>query len=1036
MISILQTNLNNCRAAQDLLMQTELERKIGISIISEPYRIPADDVTWVANRTGTAAIHYNTQNVPSIGIIKKIGRYSVAVLWQDVLIISCYISPNSDMDTYEEFLDELEECMDTTESHVLIGGDFNSKSALWGNPLTDARGDRLSRWSACHNLNIVNVGTRPTCIRYQGNSIVDLTWCNPSLHRRIIGWTVLNDETLSDHVYILYILHRNETVHTINNNVHRRQKYTRWAYKKFDKDKFQEALIWSCTNRAPTRDAVMEARWAQEAVSNACDFSMPRAKSTRKNGVYWWSIEIADLRKASLSARRRWQKTKANPRRSLEDILECEESYRLSKKNLRDAIKKAKAKAWEDLIASIDRDPWGLPYKIVLQKLRRSNPCITEMMEPDTLNTTIERLFPTDPLWNHDTTIYNDNDEWKEEYEVSSDELCSALRRSAGATKAPGRDGIKAYFLKQMPETFLLRLRDIYTLCLRQGEFPKIWKQAILILIPKGEIDLNCPKVRPICLLNELGKILERVIDERLKDWMSTHPLANLAANQFGFRHKTSTCDALQVVKEFVMDARHDHDVVIGASLDITNAFNSIKWNNIRLALQERRFPEYLRKVIRSYLSDREIEYPGLGNTTIFRQVTAGVPQGSVLGPTLWNIAYDDILRTPLERNCVIIGYADDTLVLSRAPTVEEAKARINLQISKVLLRVHQLGLKIAPEKTGAILFNQRLLNPRLNPRLNDNMYRDLCSITVSREKIALQNKVKYLGLILDGDWKFAEHFLYVEQKVSKVIRALSGILPNLRGPSEKKRMLYAHTIASIINYGAPIWTEATGARKSNDLLRRLQRVTAIRVIAGYRTVSADAALLLARVIPTPLHASYFGRVFARVTDLKRNNAWNPLEEREVKKEEMLLLRRQWKLYLQRRDVAGLRTVTAILPSFDEWLDRRFGQLSFHMTQLLSGHGCFGTYLFRIGKADSPICTFCQEEEDSSEHTLQRCKEWEDERETLTSTIGEDLSLESVIREILLTEEKWQAFRTFAENVMSAKEEDERARERIAMGTP
>lgn len=189
-------------------------------------------------------------------------------------------------------------------------------------------------------------------------------------------------------------------------------------------------------------------------------------------------------------------------------------------------------------------------------------------------------------------------------------------------------------------------------------------------------------------------------------------------------------------------------------------------------------------------------------------------------------------------------------------------------------------------------------------------------------------------------------------------------------------------------------------------------------------------------MIPTPLHASYFGRVFARVTDLKRNNTWNPLEERDIKKEEMFLLRRQWKLYLQRRDVAGVRTVTALLPSFDEWLDRRFGQLSFHMTQLLTGHGCFGTYLFRIGKAGSPVCTFCQEEEDSPEHTLQRCQEWESEREMLTSMIGEDLSLEAVFREILLTEEKWQAFCTFAENVMSAKEEDERARERMALGTP
>jgi len=72
----------------------------------------------------------------------------------------------------------------------------------------------------------------------------------------------------------------------------------------------------------------------------------------------------------------------------------------------------------------------------------------------------------------------------------------------------------------------------------------------------------------------------------------------------------------------------------------------------------------------------------------------------------------------------------------------------------------------------------------------------------------------------------------------------------------------------------------------------------------------------------------------------------------------------------------------------------------FHITQLLTGHGCFSTYLHRIGKAESTLCPFCMDGEDSPEHTLQKCEEWREQRELLTSVIGEDLSLSKMIQQI------------------------------------
>jgi len=111
-------------------------------------------------------------------------------------------------------------------------------------------------------------------------------------------------------------------------------------------------------------------------------------------------------------------------------------------------------------------------------------------------------------------------------------------------------------------------------------------------------------------------------------------------------------------------------------------------------------------------------------------------------------------------------------------------------------------------------------------------------------------------------------------------------------------------------------------------------------------------------------------------------------------------------------------------------MQRTHGELSFHTTQLLTGHGCLYTYLYRIGKANTPICPFCDIEEDSAEHTIQKCPEWNAERDLLTSEIGEDLSLDKIIEKMCESEDGWQAFCNFAEEVMIRKE-DEREKERF-----
>jgi len=215
-----------------------------------------------------------------------------------------------------------------------------------------------------------------------------------------------------------------------------------------------------------------------------------------------------------------------------------------------------------------------------------------------------------------------------------------------------------------------------------------------------------------------VGKLFERIVNARLKaHYLETllsrcvpRPGVLVSGAQYGFREGLSTINALNAVTGFIRDRVGDGRVVLAVSLDIKNAFNSLSWGAIRWALERNRYPDYLHRVVDFYLSDRWIEYSvGVGERHL-RRVERGVPQGSVLGPLLWNIAYDYVLHINYQRRpgCYLIGYADDTLVLGSASSVEVAQSTINHFLDYVLRRNGNLSLEVAAEKTDAVLFRGR----------------------------------------------------------------------------------------------------------------------------------------------------------------------------------------------------------------------------------------------------------------------------------------------------------------------------------------
>jgi hypothetical protein len=255
--------------------------------------------------------------------------------------------------------------------------------------------------------------------------------------------------------------------------------------------------------------------------------------------------------------------------------------------------------------------------------------------------------------------------------------------------------------------------------------------------------------------------------------------------------------------------------------------------------------PAYLVRVIEAYLSDRWVVYTNR-DEEVKRPVERGVLQGSVLRPILWITAYDRVLRCPMSPGAGLVCYADDTLVLTGGRCWHET---VNLAEDAMVCAVHAiqgLGLSVTSAKSEALCFFNRRRRGTPPPGL---------FVKINGEPVPVENRMKYVGLTIDSQWSFTPHFeLLIPMRVTAAANALCGLLTNIGGARVSVRRLYKGVVRSRVLYGAPTWAEdLMASRRSLLQLKRLQRMTAIRTVRGYRTVSYASPTMLAASPPFEL---------------------------------------------------------------------------------------------------------------------------------------------------------------------------------------
>ena len=364
------------------------------------------------------------------------------------------------------------------------------------------------------------------------------------------------------------------------------------------------------------------------------------------------------------------------------------------------------------------------------------------------------------------------------------------------STKATGHDNLSPNILKTCLPYIARPLCDIFNRAISESHFPIMWKHALVTPLHKKDAMDNPNNYRPISVLPILSKVLEKHINKYVNDYLNETKL--LSDNQSGFRSQHSCNTAIyKLYSNWLSTNKNDHLALL--FIDFQKAFDMVPHDILLTKLKQAGIQGQALKLLTSFLKDRS-QKVRIGKTfSSPLPIKRGVPQGSILSPTLFSIFINDLLS--LTKHLESHAYADDTVFYGSFSSMTELESQTQTDINSIVSWCHNNGMIINSTKSHYVIKN---CSGPVNLHINN----------VPLTKLPTS---KLLGFVINDRLDWRDHLNTVISKVAQNTRLLIALRHFINKTIALK--FYNHFIHSHISYGCGIYYPLAPKKLTNPLI-------------------------------------------------------------------------------------------------------------------------------------------------------------------------------------------------------------------------